>query len=91
MPCLFGDSNQERIGGLRGEWGDELEAKAEAIPRPNDGRDPRVEWSIEFKLKQVAGVQQDSRIQDHTALAQFGAPTGNNGGRESLGSHHANR
>ena len=64
-------------------------------PKQNPFRERTIavmrEWSgrIELNLEQVAWIQQDSRIQHHAALAQFGAPALHYGRRKAFRGYDA--
>jgi len=51
---------------------DKFQAKAESVLGADDGGQARRQRILEFDLKQVAWVEQDSSIERHAALAQLG-------------------
>jgi hypothetical protein len=67
---------------------DELKPKAESISRTHNRRHARMDGRIEFNLQQVARIEQDARVQHHSALAQFSAASLHHCRRKAFGRNH---
>src|SRR5258708_11949219 len=69
---------------LSWQWSDKFQTKTEAVAGADYCWHSRRTGSIEFNFKQVSRVEQNSSVQNHAALAHFGAAAGNNRGGKTL-------
>ena len=51
----------------------EFQTKTEAVTGADDRRQAGVNRHVEFDLKEIAGVEQNTSIKNHSALAKLGS------------------
>ena len=90
QPWFSGNVFCGEVSKSGGQRSDEFQTEAESAAGANDCGQSGVHRRIEFDLQQVAGVEQDSGVQDHSSLAQLGSAAGNHGGGEAFSRHDAN-
>src|SRR5437588_3706010 len=76
---------------LGGQRSNELQSEAEAVARPHDGGHARGGGHVEFNFQQVARVEQNSRVQNHSALTDLSPATLDHRGRKTFGREYLDR
>jgi hypothetical protein len=75
---IVGERYAEKKSGGQGR--DELQPKAKSVARADDGWQPGVNRSIELNFEQIAGIQEDARVQNHPAFTQLDSTPWHNSG-----------